>query len=76
MRRLAALLLAASAPLAWATNVVASRVLVTSGVDPFALTAVRWAIAALLMAVYSLAIGLGFPVGPAAFWPRGFSVQA
>ena len=63
MRRLAALLLAASAPLAWATNVVASRVLVTSGVNPFALTAVRWAVAALLMAVYSLARGLGVPVG-------------
>ncbi|OWJ54646.1 DMT family transporter [Pyrodictium delaneyi] len=63
MRRLVAFLLAASAPLAWATNVVASRVLVTSGVNPFALTAVRWALAALLMVVYSLARGLGVPVG-------------
>lgn len=50
-------LLAASAPLAWASNVVASRVLVSGGVDPYTLTAVRWGLAALLMALYTVATG-------------------
>ena len=51
------LVLAASAPLAWASNVVASRVLVSGGVDPYTLTAVRWGLAALLMTLYTLATG-------------------
>ena len=51
------LILAASAPLAWASNVVASRVLVSGGVDPYTLTAVRWGLAALLMTLYTLSTG-------------------
>lgn len=61
-RGIVAVLLAASAPVAWSTNVIVSRVLVSSGVDPLVLTAVRWLIAAGLMAVYSFAVGEGVPV--------------
>ncbi len=58
MGRAAALLLAASAPVAWASNVVASRYLVTRGVDPLALTAARWLLAAGLLAAYTAPRGM------------------
>ncbi len=55
--RLAAVLLAALAPLAWSSNVIASRVLVVRGVDPLVLTAVRWLLAAAMLAAYARATG-------------------
>ncbi len=55
MRRLVGVVLAAMAPILWATNIVASRVIVTHGVHPFVLTAVRWSIAGAALALYSLA---------------------
>jgi drug/metabolite transporter (DMT)-like permease len=60
---LAAVLLAAAAPVAWATNVIASRVLVSEGVDPLTLTAARWLLAAALMLAYSFARGERVPLG-------------
>ncbi|BEP17970.1 DMT family transporter [Pyrofollis japonicus] len=63
MNRARSLLLAFFAPLAWATNVVASRVIVVNGVDPFALTAIRWLLVAVMLAGYSFALGLGVPLG-------------
>ena len=53
-RRVVGILLAATAPILWATNIVASRVIVTSGVHPFVLTAIRWTIAGAALAAYSL----------------------
>ncbi|AEM39545.1 protein of unknown function DUF6 transmembrane [Pyrolobus fumarii 1A] len=51
--KLVGVLLASLAPILWATNVVASRVIVTKGLHPFVLTAIRWLIAGMLLYAYS-----------------------
>ena len=62
MKRGLAVLLAAFAPVSWGSNVVASRFLVRQGLDPTALTAVRWLIAAVLMLVYARVRGYKVPL--------------
>ncbi len=52
--------MASLAPVLWATNIVASRVIVTSGVHPFALTALRWLLAGILLYAYA-ALTVGRP---------------
>ena len=58
MGRLRGVALASLAPVLWATNIVAARVVVTHGVHPFVLTFVRWLLAGLLLYAYCRALAV------------------